>query len=119
MLYNHPGSKEDIKEEAMSCKPASSVSEENRNLKRAGWGCVVGCGQLGGSITPLACNTANLSALAGSQASLANQPSHIFSRQWSEGEGQEKNTVQTRGGTTHVPHHTSITICNAIDCKCN
>ena len=27
-----------LKEEAMSCKPASSVSEENRNLKRAGWG---------------------------------------------------------------------------------
>ena len=33
-----PPSKEDkyLKEEAMSCKPASSVSEENRNLKRAG-----------------------------------------------------------------------------------
>ena len=34
-------SKEDknLKEEAMPCKPASSVSEENRNLKRAGGGC--------------------------------------------------------------------------------
>ena len=41
-----PPSKEDrnITEEAMSCKPASSVSEEKRNLKKAGWGCVVGCG---------------------------------------------------------------------------
>ena len=50
-----PPSKEDknLKEEPMSCKPASSVSEENRNLKRAGWGCVVGCGLLGESITPL------------------------------------------------------------------
>ena len=34
-----PPSKEDknLKEEPMSCKPASSVSEENRNLKRVGW----------------------------------------------------------------------------------
>ena len=48
-----PPSKEDknLKEEPMSCKPASSVSEENRNLKRAVWGCVVGCGLLGESIS--------------------------------------------------------------------
>ena len=36
-------------------------------------GCVVGCGLLGGSVTPLA---SNLSAMAGS--SLASQPSHFF-----------------------------------------
>ena len=88
-----PPSKEDIKEEAMSCKPASSVSEENRNLKRAGWGCVVGCGLLGGCITPLACNTANLSALAGSQASLASQPSHIFLGSGVKEKEQGKNMV--------------------------
>ena len=71
-----PPSKEDknLKEEHMSCKPASSVSAENRNLKRAGWGCVVGCGLLWESATPLACNTCtfNMSAMTGS--SLASQP---------------------------------------------
>ena len=99
----------------MSCKPVSSVSAENRNLKRAGWGCVVGCGLLGGSITPLACNTANLLALAGS--SLVSQPSHIFLGGGVKEKGQGKNMVRARGGTTRIPHHTSITICDAIDCN--
>ena len=70
----------------MSYKPASSVSEGNRNLKSAGWGCVVGCGLLGGSITPLACNTSNFVSRGWPGSSLVSQPDNFF-RGWSEGGG--------------------------------
>ena len=61
-------------------------------------GCVVGCGLLGGSITPLACNTctSNLSAMAGS--SLTSQPIFFLGGRVKE-EGQGK--IQSgRAGTT-------------------
>ena len=36
VVYSHPAKGKNVKEEAMSCKPAASVSEENG--ERAGWG---------------------------------------------------------------------------------
>ena len=92
-----PPSKEDknLKEEGMSCKPASSVSAENRNLKRAGWGCVVGCGLLwecqcnSSSI----CNTCNSSAMAGS--SLVSQPVFILGDRVKE---ERRGKIRSRTG---------------------
>ena len=73
------------------------MSEENRNLKRAGWGCVVGCSLLGGSITPLARNTSSLSAMAGSSLAMADKLSNGSLNGWGDGKRGQTQTVMHLG----------------------